>query len=391
MSIEEVTEEGWLDRIKGAFGGMIFGGLLILAAPMALWWNEGRAVQTAKSLDEGLGAVVEVKADKVDNANDKKLVHLSGDTVTKDVLKDTQFGISATAIKLERRVEMYQWKENVETKTEKKAGGKKKTTKTYTYEKAWSSSHINSSNFKDSNKYVNPASMPFGNKMSQAQTVTLGAFKLSDGLIGKIGGWKDLPATDETLAKLPPAIKARASLDGSQIYITTVKGPKPAEPLVGDVRVSFQIVEPTKVSVVAQQVGDTFQPYQTQAGDQLEMLKAGVVGSQQMFADAQAANVTMTWILRFVGFLMFLIGFNLLFKPLEVIADFIPFVGSIVGAGGFVVALLLASGLSFITIAIAWIFYRPLIGIPMLIAGIALPVFLIIKNKKEAAEPKAAA
>ena len=40
-------------------------------------WNEGRAVRTAESLEEGAGAVVSVPADAVDPGNEGKLVHVS--------------------------------------------------------------------------------------------------------------------------------------------------------------------------------------------------------------------------------------------------------------------------------------------------------------------------
>ena len=56
----------------------------------------------------------------MDSSNDGKLVHLSGKSVTVDVLKDGKFGVSANAIKLKRAVEMYQWKEKTSSKTKKK-------------------------------------------------------------------------------------------------------------------------------------------------------------------------------------------------------------------------------------------------------------------------------
>ena len=59
-SFREVTSVSWFGRIKRAVGGVIFGLILIVLMVIGLFWNEGRAVQTARSLAEGSGAVVSV-------------------------------------------------------------------------------------------------------------------------------------------------------------------------------------------------------------------------------------------------------------------------------------------------------------------------------------------
>ena len=72
-------------------------------------------------------------------------------------------------------------------------------------------------------------------------------------------------------------------------------------------------------------------------------------------------------------------GFKLISAPLAVVADVLPIAGSIVGIGTGIVSFLLSAPLSLITIAVAWVFYRPLIGIPLLIlAGLGI-TFLIMK------------
>ncbi|MCI5157840.1 MAG: hypothetical protein D3906_05255, partial [Candidatus Electrothrix sp. AUS1_2] len=77
-SYTEVTSESWFGRIGGAIKGIIFGFILFLIAFPLLFWNEGRAVKTYKSLKEVSGAVISVLADQVDPNNEGKLVHLSG-------------------------------------------------------------------------------------------------------------------------------------------------------------------------------------------------------------------------------------------------------------------------------------------------------------------------
>jgi hypothetical protein len=105
-----------------------------------------------------------------------------------------------------------------------------------------------------------------------------------------------------------------------------------------------------------------------------------------MFASEKQANAMFTWIIRLIGFIMMVIGVSLIAKPLAVIADFIPFLGSIAGAGIGLLALIIALPFSLGTIALAWLAYRPLIGIPLLILA-AASVFLGIRalSRKRAA------
>ena len=103
----------------------------------------------------------------------------------------------------------------------------------------------------------------------------------------------------------------------------------------------------------------------------------------QFFAAKAASNKMKRWIFRFIGFFLMYIGMSMVFKPLSVLADVIPFLGTIVGKGTSFVAFIIAAIFSLITIAIAWIAYRPIISISLLvIAGIC--IFLFISKKKAA-------
>ena len=90
----------------------------------------------------------------------------------------------------------------------------------------------------------------------------------------------------------------------------------------------------------------------------------------------------MYWILRAVGFLLTFVGFNLIFKPLSVLADVIPMLGNLVGMGTGLIAFLLASILSLITIAVAWFVYRPLYWITLLVVAVLLVLAILGKMRK---------
>lgn len=81
------------------------------------------------------------------------------------------------------------------------------------------------------------------------------------------------------------------------------------------------------------------------------------------------AESTLTWILRGVGFVLVPIGFLCMTRPLTMLFAILPFLESIVGAGAFLAAITLSVPVTLVTIAIAWIVYRPLIGILLLVAA----------------------
>jgi hypothetical protein len=392
--ITEVTREGWFSRIVGSFKSVLVGLLLFFVSFPLLWWNEGRAVQTARSLDEGAGAVVTVQADKIDPAQQGKLVHLAGLAQTTETLRDEDFGVAQPAIKLVRSVEMYQWVEAKKTETEKKLGGSEEKKTVYRYEKQWSATRQDSSQFKEPNGHSNPA-LKVEPRTWVAQNVTVGAFTLPRAMVDGIGPATPLALGQQDLAKLTPEFQALARVSGGAIILrpgAQSASFDPTSPEIGDHRVGFSVVPAAEVSLVAKQSGSSFEPYQTKAGDPISLIRPGKLTAEAMFQSAEAANQTLTWIARAVGFLCMLFGVGMVFRPLVVVADVVPLIGSLLGLGTFLVALGVALPLSTLTIAVAWLMVRPLLG-GALLAGAVLVLGGVIalgRKRKAARAAKAA-
>ena len=380
-SIQVTTSSSWFSRLGKALTGIVVGIILIIVGIALLFWNEGRAVKTYNTLKEGQGLVVDIASDAVDAANDGKLVHLSADVVTDETLVDEDFGVSANAIRLRRDVEMYQWKQTEKSETRKKLGGGEETVTIYTYTKAWSGMLQDTANFHEPAGHENPSEFPYDSMTLDAAQVVVGAFYLSPHLISQLSDFKQLPVREAPEgAEWPEG----ASTDKGGIYL----GDNPAQSQVGDVRIKFSVIEPGPVSLVAAQNGDTFAAYQTKAGGAIAMIVAGNVPAQQMFEDAIATNTLVTWLVRLGGFILLWIGFGLLFAPLSVLADIVPIFGSLVGAATGLIAFLLALAVALTVIAIAWVVFRPLLGIALLAAAAAALFFGIRafgKKKPQAA------
>ncbi len=76
----------------------------------------------------------------------------------------------------------------------------------------------------------------------------------------------------------------------------------------------------------------------------------------------------------------------MLVRPLRVVADVLPFFGNLVGMASGLIMFLVAGVVSTVTIAIAWLFYRPLLGIGLLVVAGGL-VALIVRAKRRAMPP----
>ena len=392
MAVTETTTESWGSRLGSSIKGVLFGlGLFVVGFPV-LFWNEGNSVKTAKALDEGEGACVSVESNaKVDPEMDGKLVHMSGKADTQDVLSDDVFGVSATAIRLSRNVEMYQWVEHEKTSEKKNVGGSVTKTTTYTYTKEWSSSLQSSDGFKEAG-HENPAAMEFESEEKLAQNVSFGAFRLNDDQIRRIGGGQAYAFPTSFVCKVD-----RVQVQGATIYVPELKTRENAlnnrvvasQPRIGDMRVTFEVIYPHDISIVAKQRGSEFVGYTAKNGKKIDMLSNGVKDAAEMFAAARRSNAIMTWLIRFAGFLLMYFGLSMVFKPLSVLGDVLPILGDIIGMGTGFVAGIIAIVCSLVTIAIAWIFYRPVMAV-ILIAVAAFFVWKLVMRRNAAKAAKAA-
>jgi hypothetical protein len=383
--ITEVTSDSIFGRIGKSFVGVLVGIVLIIGSIVLLFWNEGRAVATAKSLTEGAATVIDVPSDNINPANNSKLIHVTGDTAAADSLEDPLFNISENVIRLRRNIEVFEWKEKKESKKRDKIGGGTETTTTYSYEKVWSPSLTKSSGFKSPEDHHNPDHLAVPKSEFVAKNATLGQFNLTPEIIGKINGDEALPATDEQLSNVSSKLKSKLKVESDQFYL----GDDPANPEIGDEKISFTVLRPGTISIVAAQAQKSFAPYTTQNEREIELVESGNVPAAQMFAHAQAANRTLTWILRAVGFGAMFFGGMLLLGPISALAHILPFLGSLVEIGFAIVAFFLSAIASMLVIATAWIVYRPILGIALIVAAIACIVLLkrLHSNRAPATPP----
>ena len=209
--------------------------------------------------------------------------------------------------------------------------------------------------------------------------------------MGQFNEYQAVPLEAKDLDKLPEDMKKQAKLAGNMLYLSNdaKKGsPDPEKAAVGDFCGSASRRSgPATVSVMARQVGDTFEPWQSSTNTTVaNRLMPGtvVIPPTRMVGEMEGENNDVhahpprRW-LRVNGFR----HRPLVFSPLAVLADVVPLLGDLLRMGVGLFAALIAAVLWLITIAVAWFVYRPMLGIGLCAIAVALVVGLKMLGSKK--------
>uniref|UniRef100_A0A7S1BGP9 Uncharacterized protein n=1 Tax=Corethron hystrix TaxID=216773 RepID=A0A7S1BGP9_9STRA len=408
MSDEEYTEtthQSWGNRLCQSLFGVCVGILLFAIAPILLFWNEGRSIERIKVIQEASNAVLPGYITEYSALNDGALVAVSGvlaKPATNLTLKDNAplpFQISEVLdshlislqrqengplLYLHRDVSYFEWKEDVETTTKKTAGGGETTTKNYSYSKTWTSTHYDSNNFKNSQYHQNMKPQYEDASFTTHDKVILMQFDENTDM------WLSPSLVNELIDR---------TWGGTDIGLALNWRPSTSEinpagpPEIGDNKFTWKAVGPTVVSALAMQYsGGSLGTWISSQGRDFTYINVGTLTTFGMIKAAEKENAMTTWIIRAVGLIVWWISFSMIAKPLSVVADVatIPCLGfepgTLVEYLTGCVAFLTSSICSLITISLAWLFYRPLYAVILIIFAVGITIFArqqVAKNKKK--------
>lgn len=354
-----------MNRIGNSFKGVVGGFIFLVLGVILLWWNEGNNVKNLKTTAELEDSYVDVKSNKVKSKNDGKLVATHGKLINEKELTDETFGVTIKTPIMKRTVEVYQWKETSNTDKDGNT--------TYSYNKDWSERLIDSSEFHETG-HDNPTSKLYEDKTYTSDDVKVGAFSLSSEQVEKLSTKANFTEfNQETINGL--------NLKITNNYITNSEDFE--NPKIGDVRITFTFNDSNEVSVLAVQSDESFVTFTSKAGKKVNKIVEGSHNGKDMIQSIRSEDKFMKWILRFFGFIICMAGFRTILKPISAISSYVPLLGSLVGTAMGLVSFVLSLSLSLFVIAIAWIRFRPIVGISLIAIVVALIIFLIIRSKKK--------
>lgn len=371
----EHTRTGYGARLKKSFSGVIIGILLIVGAIYLLWSNEQRSIARQQTLTQAWQEAISVVASEVENKHEGKLIHTTWLAQGDEELQDNEFWVVSSGLKLKRKVEMYQWKENSSSESKDNLWWSETTTTTYTYEKVWSENAINSANFKQPADHQNPNSWDVVWNTIEQKEIRIEDLRLTSPFVSQINNFQNISL--DMIDTLSVESGTGVFVSSAQIYY----GVNPNSPEIGDIRVRFLEVPEQELSVMWEYNNGNLIVHNMLKGD-IALLEYGYHSAENMIEIAQKNNTVFTWILRWVWVFLLYIGANLILAPLVTLAKVIPFISSIIGFGTWFISLIFAIIVWPTVIALAWLYARPLVSISLL-SLIAIVVWWIIYMKKQ--------
>ena len=445
----EITRKSWGDKFEESFYLCIFGAILFICAFPTLWFNERRAVRTSELISEGLKACRPLDANLVKPENNHKLVYLSGKAESPTPVKDELLGVEVDkALKLMRKVEMYQYKEVKSSSKKRDAfGGGETTVTTYNYTKIWDDKVIDSGAFGDKEYAGKNPKFLIQNEYFHTKTGHIGEFQIANHQLEMLKSYTSLPLQENSkngfsldfLEKVKSiSTLEKVTVEGDYIYIHTGNDKENA---IGDLRISFQYVPEETLSVICCQDDKSFQPYdyknesKKQVDESTAFIQkpdmnlnfddedrenccvkccpccicciccAGVeslckttttidwlyekqLTMEDIFDIKEKENRLTTWCLRIGGFLMMVFGISLFFSPVYEILEILPLLSSLGKLVVFIFALLVSIPICSIIIMVAWMFYRPKVALVFLVIILAFGgvLYYILRKTGEMSE-----
>lgn len=361
-SYTKVTHTSYFSRIKNSIIGFFIGILLIIGAIFLLWYNEQRFIDTKNWLKQWEKIVVSVTTSEINESYNNSLIHTSERAEAGGNLVDPDFWVTTEALKLQRIVEVYQWEEHVDTKATDNLGWSETQETTYSYTTWWSEGKIDSNNFAYKDGHQNPVSWQYNNLLLEKENIRLWDIQLGGEFTAQIDRKSRVDLTQQSIDL--KSVNGTLAPGDNMIYI----GKKKQTPEVGDTRISFSEIRPATVTVVWKYENNSLSTYTTKNGTDISLLEYWALTSDEMFQKAHSVNTLILWMLRGLGVLMIYIWFSSMLQVVVILAKVIPFVSKIIGFGTGIISFLLAITVWWTTIAIAWIYARPLIWILLLIA-----------------------
>lgn len=265
-------------------------GLTLIAAYQIYW---SRVVVPERN---AMARATTAAAGAIDPSNEGRLVVVTGALGGAEKLADPDFGIQVNALRLRRRVWMYQWQDmgprSKSAYSVEDPNGNKTTylkTETRDWTTVWSEKILRPRLAHNASASVpvpgtplnvkiagtghdNPPQMAVPAYSVDAAHVTLGAFTLAPELAKQIDDFKAIPIGPGDITR------ANASIFEDTIYI----GTDPNKPAIGDLKIRFESASPETATVVAQQAGNNLIPYSLSGSATVAALKMGDSTATQM-------------------------------------------------------------------------------------------------------------
>lgn len=302
-----------------------------------------------------------------------KLVYYTGNAKAEQPVKDPTTGVSVNALRLSRRVELYNWVENTDYDTRNlPVFGGTKTTTTYTYRKEWTRKPVDSSKFRhESDGHVNPKPLLTSQDFN-AGRVVVGNYVIPQTMLTKVPIDSSLdPKGTVNTSALNAKLKLPVHLTDSEIYV----GKDSKHPEVGDLKITYFSAPNGPVSIVAQKSKNTFVPFPTK-GDEVFLIQPGIAPVKAVFKHAQEELAEDIFGKRCLGWLFTFLGALLILSPMRRMFETIPFISDLVDQLCLPLAAIAAFIVNGVMLAGIWLVFKP--GFALSVVAAVFVISLVV-------------
>lgn len=393
--------QSFCERMGNAMCGVVFGVFMFLGGIYLTYWNEGRSVHTSCAIYEASQMFTNGPSNCVlDTSHSGGLVYASCDinrTTSLTTFTYPDLGVQGVnGIKFTTTIQQLQDQEQCDSKKDNNGNQHEYCT----YQPIWRSSQAPSFH----NKYpsnspsfagFNPP-FPSGIPNRSGQTARL---EIGSGYILPSALISQAIASTQTVRGTPPgnyvdsntwnknypnggggtAPNRISNPSGTTNFHYASNGryfestPSGSTARLGDLRIQVSVSQPAKhMSVLAKQNADgTFGAFTFPKCDNYGFSEyaQGDVSAQALIDNAKDANTTTTYVLRLVCFIILWFGMQLCVAPLAIAPDIIPCIGGflsdLVGCMLCVATCVAAVFWFTLVFAISWVYFRPMVGIPL--------------------------
>ncbi|XP_063837254.1 transmembrane protein 43 homolog [Ostrinia nubilalis] len=273
--------------------------ILFTGVTYFLVWAETQTIQSNLMLEELVSHAESIDVHTNDESArfEGRVVHIVGPLRILEPISEPDYNIQVQAVKLRKRVQMYQWIEETTDQENFLSEPGDESQKTYWYHKDWRDYVVDSSLFYIRPGHHNPASMPLFSETHIAENVKIGCLLLSLDVKRKVNDYYEIWSDSRPE-------RNDIKLHSGFYY----HGESALEHQIGDLRIHFSYAGReddiyTAVGVVESGTLQPYSPTHFPTADPISLLRKGSYSLKQLHDLERRDANTHTWKYRLLGFI----------------------------------------------------------------------------------------